>query len=1113
MAEILVGDVPNADQLPEVNLPAYRVQESSQSLDGARALPVEDEGAPVVAEEPMVSDSTQRSSRPLRLTIEVPVRPEPQPVIEPSLSWQQMMDEGEMEDWLEKNYAPSVANRDVVRGPAGQEFSKQGIDPRNLLEDESFGESSRLFDRMVAPYKKAAEAIGNVTWEDVRFANQEAGNAMVTGLGKAAQGFIDLTDEVAEALHGVVPSWMIGYVVWDKDGLRIEEKRPEGMDGFTIPQFWTEPETEVGKIGAGIVQFVSAMAATSMGTLGTIPYRAARYMSYGAVADTLFDPEEGNFSTMLMHLGVEPNAVLKFLGTPVGKDAEAAERLAQRLKNAFEGGLIGLPFDLAPLMFKGFKALHEHPEWRQKAIEHLESKAAEVATVVKQRLAEGKSPIPMGLSIEAVGPGPVVSTPPMSRREVGAINKAVGRGTKLNTAARAEAERIKGEYPEAEGWMPLEVTGVTKKADGTIKDIKFRQPAYAFHNPPQGVTSDEGRQQLTSAMIDDVRSIVERARGGDEAANAIVQQATWYRAMRIRLRSEFGGMGDVFADLLGSTSAQTGVEQNWNNSIEILRRFSRGEYDEEIAAYAGRVEAGGDISSKVLHPLDKAGEFPLIRSAAGSLFNANSPAATGALLDLFRQIKAGSSPKTPNFTGNLIGYTNDATIDVWAARYLRGVSGLDRIPPPAEKAVAGKHLAGSTLDEPRIGGEFKFGQDVFEGAAREINADGLVREYAPDVGELGADDLQAVVWFMEKEKWAANGWTTKAGEGGSLDVEAGFAGQPDQARVKELRRLINTGFAEKKYNALKRKKGEGDAAYETRVAAHGEAFDQKELDRRAAFDQQRQGAQDELSGLSADLERTTLGISAERPGDIPSNYRQAEVAAEFDDVLRGDDAVVAYKANSTIGRFMNADERALDVELMTRRGVDPEPLTRRLVELGKEHDQDSVFISKVVDATHENARPGIEIYFRNRVDMDVVDKVTELLNANNIDGFTFVTDMRHGDRVNVQAMAGGADTAGITGIRMQYVPEYDDTFDAARRVEKMIEMQDKYDAMVAQLLDAVGGISDASVVHYDTRLFFRDDYDDYLAGPSGAGGGQVWQGQQNSPDVPQPADGPRADSP
>ena len=111
-----------------------------------------------------------------------------------------MMDEGEKEDWLEKNYAPSDANRDVVRGPAGQAFSKQGIDPRNLLEDESFGESSRLFNRMVAPYKKAAEAVGDITWEGVHSVSREAGNAMVTGLGKAAQGFIDLAGELGETV-------------------------------------------------------------------------------------------------------------------------------------------------------------------------------------------------------------------------------------------------------------------------------------------------------------------------------------------------------------------------------------------------------------------------------------------------------------------------------------------------------------------------------------------------------------------------------------------------------------------------------------------------------------------------------------------------------------------------------------------------------------------------------------------------------------------------------------------------------------------------------------------------------------------------------------------------
>jgi hypothetical protein len=58
---------------------------------------------------------------------------------------------------------------------------------------------------------------------------------------------------------------------------------------------------------------------------------------------------------------------------------------------------------------------------------------------------------------------------------------------------------------------------------------------------------------------------------------------------------------------------------------------------------------------------------------AGKLFNANSPASMGALLDMFRAVKASDSPKTPNFTGNLIGLTNEATIDVWAARMLRRI--------------------------------------------------------------------------------------------------------------------------------------------------------------------------------------------------------------------------------------------------------------------------------------------------------------------------------------------------------------------------------------------------------------------------------------------------------
>ena len=121
---------------------------------------------------------------------------------------------------------------------------------------------------------------------------------------------------------------------------------------------------------------------------------------------------------------------------------------------------------------------------------------------------------------------------------------------------------------------------------------------------------------------------------------------------------------------------------------------------------------------------------------------------------MFRQVKKDKAPKTINFTGNLIGFGNEATIDVWAARYLRDAAGLPRIPPPAEKAVAGKHLTKSTLEEPRIGSEFGFGQKVFADVAAELNQQGRIKELNPDIGDLGPDDLQAVIWFLEKEKWA-----------------------------------------------------------------------------------------------------------------------------------------------------------------------------------------------------------------------------------------------------------------------------------------------------------------------------------------------------------------------
>ena len=143
------------------------------------------------------------------------------------------------------------------------------------------------------------------------------------------------------------------------------------------------------------------------------------------------------------------------------------------------------------------------------------------------------------------------------------------------------------------------------------------------------------------------------------------------------------------------------------------------------------------------------------------------------------QDRGGAAPKALNFSGNLIGFRERATIDVWAARLLQRLAGKLRIPSMAEGSVSGKMLStGETTLT------FGFGQDVFQKAVKEIRAD---KEMKGDklLASINDDDLQAIVWFLEKEVWTKNNWTTAAGEGGSFEYEAELAGQRDHFSTQQ----------------------------------------------------------------------------------------------------------------------------------------------------------------------------------------------------------------------------------------------------------------------------------------------------------------------------------------
>jgi hypothetical protein len=268
----------------------------------------------------------------------------------------------------------------------------------------------------------------------------------------------------------------------------------------------------------------------------------------------------------------------------------------------------------------------------------------------------------------------------------------------------------------------------------------------------------------------------------------------WYSRMRDKLLAAMGEKGrELFAQLLGATSAKTPVEANFLQAFDAFEGINAGRYDRHRKAYLDMLEAedGNNLTALIVERgyttkvramadslskesrklkgkkkaevLFRAGKLrDLAKKPAsqwtrkdrfditilaedilplrsnGKKFNSNSHAVLKVIAGTWLDNR--KSPKTPNFAGNLTGRTLQATIDVWAARHLRellyaGGNEPWRIQPRSEIGV-----------NPQ---DFALGQIIMQRAAKKL--------------DMNPDDLQAILWFAEKNKWDANGWTGAEG--------------------------------------------------------------------------------------------------------------------------------------------------------------------------------------------------------------------------------------------------------------------------------------------------------------------------------------------------------------
>jgi hypothetical protein len=386
-----------------------------------------------------------------------------------------------------------------------------------------------------------------------------------------------------------------------------------------------------------------------------------------------------------------------------------------------------------------------------------------------------------------------------------AKQKSGGKQVSVSEALAAYKD-WKRRHPPAD-WVQPELTGFSVNKKGSIK-FEFKSPMYAYNKSkttgkPIEVGSAE-YNRLRRNVSDEIIDYLDRAitDPDDAAAQNVLSNAGWYKNVERRLGTEYGSFKEMMGDLLGATSPNTPVGTNFNFSKKILSAFSRGDFDELMDGFADRLQRKYDLEdaadqyvqeqvaagrtqtsaktdetykslldeakkissdlqdnrNTIKQPGTESAENPL-----GKNFGINSYNAMLALADQFRVRRKGSAPKAKNFAGNLVGTSKEATIDVWAARNLRRNTGRKAIPSSAEQGVTGTVV---DADNFRSSQEFGFGQDVLRDVTADINA-----RFGSDspIGELDPRDVQALQWFIEKDIWTQNGWTSKTGEGGSFE--------------------------------------------------------------------------------------------------------------------------------------------------------------------------------------------------------------------------------------------------------------------------------------------------------------------------------------------------------
>ena len=506
---------------------------------------------------------------------------------------------------------------------------------------------------------------------------------------------------------------------------------------------------------------------------------------------------------------------------------------------------------------------------------------------------------------------------PEERKAVSiAKKKSMETARKYPEAKRLEIQTDRQGNPKFEQVLDAEGNPVLDAKGKPVMEVAFAKVPYDLLGSPK-LSKNKDRAVVQAADLLDVDA--RKAFNNPDISKGI----GWYSRMREFLQQQFGASIEVFGQLLGATSARTPVDTNFRQALEALKLLSTGQYDGLLADFSnhanktysdaqsgellrqwqeknpGKRASAFKVEDEIRKQINKFEGIPL--RANGKKYNANSQKVLHVLYGLWLDQTVG--PKTPNFAGNLTGRTLKATIDVWAARNLRrllyeGAREKWRPLPEQESGVT----------DP----DFFFAQDVYDVVAKRLG--------------MNADDLQALMWFMEKDVWEKNGWTSTVGaEKSSFDKEAGkLALDRFQAGVTTFTDLnkFKSDIQEKERLALRKSISGLDGLVAARVnnssGLYGGVFEPS-FDIEFSVSRNPDGTTKSISNQISEIIRVAsqpervqsdVFVSQIVPSDHPNARPIMEVGfkkgASWDDIS---EAVAAFQENGIDGFTMARDDR------------------------------------------------------------------------------------------------------------------------------------------------------------------------------------------------------------